>query len=38
MPLIQPLLYMMNLQLWLSTGHVEMVANDKILHVATAQK
>ena len=36
MPLIQPLLY--NLQLWLSTGHVEMVANDKILHVATAQK
>ena len=30
MALLQPLLY--SLQLWLSTGHVEMVENEKILH------
>ena len=35
MALLQPLLY--SLQLWLSTGHVEMVENEKFLHSNSAK-
>ena len=35
MALLQPLLY--SLQLWLSTGHVEMVENEKNLHSNSAK-